>query len=412
MRTLGLAMFLGAAIAVGCVSHQAPSSPPAPPPPPTPTSFRHPGILVNVAQLELVRQKVQAGAEPWSSAFEKLKASKWAALSWTPSPREIVECGPYSKPDLGCVDERDDAVAAYTHALLFRLTGDTAHARKAIEILNAWPGILKDHTNHNAPLQTAWTASVLPRAAELVRHTYDGWAKADLARFETMLRDVYLPKIANGSGTTNGNWELSMIEATMAIAVFTDDRALFDRTADMWRRRVPAYFYLESDGPQAVAAPGGRDDTPEKVVARWYGQAVLKDGVAQETCRDLGHTQYGLAAAINAAEIARQQGVDLYGEQSARLRAAMELHAGFLLDDPVPEWLCGGKLDRGSLLPTWEIAYNHFAVRNGQALPRTAELIRTRVRTHPRGLDAHFILWETLTHADVGATGLPTSSKD
>ena len=381
----------------------APSPPKAPP---VTAGFRHPGILVNRAQLEAVRTKIRAGTEPWASAFAKMKASSFAALTWTPKPRAIIECGAYSKPNLGCSEERDDSVAAYTHALLWTLTGDEAHARKAVEILNAWPGVLQDHTNFNAPLQTAWAASVWPRAAEIMRYTYPRWSAADVARFETMLRNVYLPKVADGSATTNGNWELSMIEAMMHIAVFTEDRALFDKAAGMWRRRVPAYFYVKTDGATAVPAPGGHDDTPDKVVKRWYGQAQLEDGVCQETCRDLSHTQFGLAAAIDTAETARQQGLDLYGEQSPRLRAALERHASYLLGEPAPAWLCNGHFERVETLPMWEIAYNHFAGREGLALPLTERLVKEQVRRHETGLEPHFILWETLTHAEVGAVGL------
>lgn len=389
----------------GCATGE--KRPPVPPDAPAGANvFRHPGILVNRAQLEAVRTKIRAGTEPWAGAFAKMKASPYAALTWTPKPRPIVECGAYSKPNLGCSEERDDSVAAYTHALLWTLTGEKAHARKAVEILNAWPGVLQDHTNFNAPLQTAWAASVWPRAAEIMRYTYRGWEAADVARFEVMLKDVYLPKIVNGSATTNGNWELSMIEAMTHIAVFTDDRALFDKAVGMWRRRVPAYFYVKTDGATAVPAPGGADDTPEKVVKRWYGQEVLEDGVCQETCRDLSHTQFGLAAAIDTAETARQQGVDLYGEQSPRLRAALERHAGYLLGEPAPAWLCNGRFERVETLPMWEVAYNHFAGREGFALPVTERLIKEQVRQHETGLEPHFILWETLTHAETGAAGL------
>lgn len=38
------------------------------------------------------------------------------------------------------------------------------------------------------------------------------------------------------------------------------------------------------------------------------------DGVCQETCRDFGHMQMGMASAMNTAETAHVQGVDLWGE--------------------------------------------------------------------------------------------------
>src|SRR2546423_6818667 len=67
--------------------------------------FYHPGVLVNRAQLEFIKAKVAAGAQPWKSAFEAAKASELASPSYTPHPWKTCECGPFSKPDLGCKDE-------------------------------------------------------------------------------------------------------------------------------------------------------------------------------------------------------------------------------------------------------------------------------------------------------------------
>ena len=51
--------------------------------------------------------------------------------------------------------------------------------------------------------------------------------------------------------------------------------------------------------------------------------------MTQETCRDLSHPIIGLESIVNAAETARIQGVDLYGEQKQRIAAAYE-YAGRL----------------------------------------------------------------------------------
>src|SRR5438034_7535500 len=58
--------------------------------------FYHPGVLVNRAQLEFVKNKVVANQEPWKSAFQAAKSSEFGSLSYTPKPRETVECGPFS----------------------------------------------------------------------------------------------------------------------------------------------------------------------------------------------------------------------------------------------------------------------------------------------------------------------------
>lgn len=376
-----------------------------------PAPFLHPGVLNSRAQLEAVREHVQAKAEPWASAFAKMSAHRLASLDYTATPREVVECGPYSKPDLGCNDERRDAGAAYTHALVWVLTKNEAHARKAIELMNAWSAVVKSHTGHNAPLQASWSASLWPRAAELIRHTYSGWAAEDIVRFSAMLRHAYLPIIREGRPNYNGNWELSMIEAMIGCAVFLDDRALFDDAIAMWRKRTPAYFYLKEDGELPVPPPLGKKEAKADLIKYWYEQATFVDGLGQETCRDLGHLQMGLAAMVDTAETALLQGVDLYAEQAKRITTTMEFHAGFLLGDPVPEWLGGGKpLKAVRALPAWEIAYNHYHGRRGLKLPRSEELIRTQVRTRPAGVDI-FMAWETLTHAGLGNTGMPDAKR-
>ncbi|MEV6337676.1 alginate lyase family protein [Nocardia vinacea] len=357
--------------------------------------FVHPGVLVDQSQLEFVRDRVKAGAEPWISASHAVEQSKYADLSAVPVPRHVVDCGSYSKPDNGCSDEIHDAVSAYTEALLWTYTGDPRRADKAVEFMDAWSATIHDHTNSNARVQTAWAAEIWPKAAEIVRHTSDRWPADRIARFSDMLRTVYLPELVDGAPRENGNWELSMIDGAMQSAVFLDDRRLFDRAVAMWRNRVPAYFYSTSDGPLPLAPPGGMHDGPEKITQFWYGQTTFVDGLAQETCRDLVHTQWGLGAAIDAAETARHQGVDLYAAEQQRLTAAMEFHARYLAGTPPPHWLCGGKLNRITFEPTWDMAFNHYHSALGLDLPVTRQLLDFY---RPTAVD-HFLDWETLTTA-------------
>src|SRR3954452_8605867 len=157
-----------------------PSGKPAPP-----AGFVHPGVLVNKAQLDEIKRRVAAGVEPQKTAFEALKASPLGALDYTPHPRETVECGSFSRPDLGCKAEQADSEAAYAQALLWYITGDETYAKNAVKILNAWSGTLTGgHTNANGPVQTSWTGDVFPRAAEIMRYSYKGWSDADVAKFQ------------------------------------------------------------------------------------------------------------------------------------------------------------------------------------------------------------------------------------
>jgi hypothetical protein len=363
----------------------APSAAPAPA-----AAFHHPGVLVSQAELDFTRSKVQAGTQPWKTAFDQLRASGYGSLTRTPKPRATVECGSHSNPNFGCSDEREDALAAYSDALAWYVTRDSRYATKAIQLMDAWSAVLGTHTNSNAPLQTGWAGAGWSRAAELIRYTYPGgWPNA--GRFATMLRTAYLPVLSKGSGA-NGNWELIMTDALMGIAVFLDDRPSFDQAVALWRGRVPAYIYLKSDGP-APKSPPAHPKSGAALTQYWYGQKTLVDGVAQETCRDFGHTAMGFNAAFHAADTARIQGVDLWGEQKTRFAAGLEFHAQYELGAKAPSWLCGGTIHRGTG-SYWEVGYNALHTRLGMNLPNTATLLAGR---RPVSTDGHSSAWETLT---------------
>ncbi|MFC3505578.1 lectin [Micromonospora krabiensis] len=361
--------------------------------PPPSAGFTHPGVLVSRGQLDFVRGRVQAGAQPWTSAYNQMMGSRYASLSRTPAPRAVVECGSYSNPNNGCTDEREDAIAAYTDALAWYVTGDARYAQKAIQIMDAWSATITAHTGSNAPLQTGWAGSVWPRAAEIIRHAYGNWPNAN--RFATMLRTVYLPMVRNGSNS-NGNWELTMMEAAVGIAVFLDDRAAYDAAVARFLNRTRAFVYLPSDGALPYTVPGSGLDTSGEIINYWHGQSTFVAGLAQETCRDFTHTGYGISAISHVAETSRIQGQDLYPQVGERLRHALGLHSRYQLGEAAPSWLCGGSLTRG-LGPITEVGYNALANRLGNAMTNTQTLT---VQQRPAGTNNLFVAWETLTHAE------------
>lgn len=352
--------------------------------------FIHPGVLMNRAQLDEIKKRVAAGTEPQKKAFEALKASPLGALDYVPHPRATVECGPRSTPDLGCKAEQADSEAAYAQALLWHITGNSAYARNAIRIMNAWSSTLTGgHTNANGPVQASWTGDVWPRAAEIIRYTDAGWPDADIARFQNMLTTQYLPSLIHGT-CENGNKELTMSEALINIGVFNDNRTVFEHGIKMWRGRAPAYIYLKSDGPKPVEPPGCG-------LAIWGNKGLtpaLTEGLLQETARDSGHANLALSAMVDAAETARQQDVDLYSEQAKRIMAALEFQAQYLPPNNAkpPENL------EFNVHPTWEIAYNHFHNRLGYSLPKMSAVLP---KIRPTGVN-HHMNWETLTHAGMG----------
>jgi hypothetical protein len=383
-----------------------------------PQPFTHPGILVSRARLDFVKGRVAAGAQPWTSALTRVKSSRFARTTYTPAPVAVIDC---KADDAGCTAEHDDAIAAYTQALLWYLTGQRAYAQTSIRIMNAWSQTMTGSNGNQAHLNHAWSGEVFPRAAEIIRYTFtpqSGETAFNVAAFSRMLTDVIGPQIVANTIFTNnsaGNWDLSMIDAQMGIAVFTDNHTLFDEAVRRWRARVPSYIYLTTDGPRPTAPPGGVYDDPAKLKCRWLANATITttcavppnftylNGQTEETCRDISHTILGLEAMTNAAETAGIQKVDLYGEQRTRIVAGYEFNARWdaaTVDysaETVPAGLCRGTdLTLGGTGYTlgWEIAYNHYAAGAGVAMPYTRVMLGHLRPT----LAALHMDYETLTH--------------
>lgn len=211
------------------------------------------------------------------------------------------------------------------------------------------------------------------------------------------------------------------MEAAIGISVFLEDKTAYDAAMTKFLGRVPAYVYLQSDGSYPKAAPGDGRDTKAKIIEYWQGQSTFQaNGIAQETCRDLTHTGYGISSISHVAETARIQGTDLYsGDVGERLRYALGFHAQFEEGVAVPSWLCGGSLkdhlgpsmfnfalrkqtlyrddytDR--VVSVTEVGFNALHNRLGNSMTNTEKLTKDQ---RPAGTNLLFVGWETLTHAE------------
>jgi hypothetical protein len=376
--------------------------------------FVHPGVLLDPCQLNFVKQKVAANTDPWKAAYTRASSATRANTGWTPHPVAIIDC---TNNNTGCTSEKDDAIAAYTQAILWYYSRDDAHAQATIRILNAWSttyqgASVPDSANtYQATLNNAWTMPVFARAAEIIRYLYQtpqGETALNVAAVTSMFSKV-LPLMVETSPAayaSNGNWALSMVEAKMSMAVFNEDHTSFDDAVSMWKHRVPAYIYETTDNGgngQPIAPPGNYYNTSQKLLCFWSvspynanctppaGFAYVK-GMGQETCRDMGHTMLGFEAMVNAAETARIQGVDLYSLEKQRIVDGYEFNAKILneaLDNLQSDGqhgtvsdtrVCGGTIDtvnvvNGGWYLGWIIAYNQYANRLGVPMPYTQAII-------------------------------------
>lgn len=311
-------------------------------------AWTHPGIVVSQDQLNASRAAYQAGNSVIVDQVNKAKNSNYGSLSYSvkgPWPSGINQCGSNSNPNHGCQNADDDSNAAYVQALLWYMTGNQTYANNAIEIMNTYATGFKGYagTNglscpsgtdcSNGPLQSGWDSEKWPRAAEIIRYgktssgAGSGWSAASITAFSNMLKNIYQPVIQNGSGV-NGNWDMTMIDGTMQIAVFTENSTLLASARNLWKGRVPDLFYLQSkDGSNHAASPRGNPS--------WFGQTVFNsstNNVGQETCRDLRHMEDSIASTILTAETDWIQGGELYTDTTMsaedRIVGSMNVMAG------------------------------------------------------------------------------------
>jgi parallel beta-helix repeat protein len=303
-------------------------------------SFIHPGIDQTATDLEYMKKQVLLGEQPWKDAFERLKSN--TDLSFKVIPHAHVMRGPYGKPNIGGDDLSKGANMAYNSALLWYITGEKAYAAKAIEIINAWSPAVWDFDYNDAKLLAGWTGHLLCNAAEILRNTKSDWQKKDQETFKEMLLTVYYPLMRYYYPSANGNWDGTIIHSILAIAVFTDNREMFDNA-------VNHFLYAPINGS--------------------IFKYIYPSGQCQESMRDQGHVQLGLGEFAGAARVAYTQGIDLFAVGDNRIALGYEYTAQFLTG-ATPH--CYGKIsERAKVVrDDYEYVYRHYTSK-GLDMPYT-----------------------------------------
>ncbi|MGZ6523372.1 MAG: alginate lyase family protein, partial [Bacteroidia bacterium] len=267
-------------------------------------------------------------------------------------------------PTVGQSVYDNDANAAHQNAIMWAITGDKRYADKAIEIVNAWSSTLKSITGKDAVLMAGLGPFKMINAAEILRYTKSGWKQDDIKKTEKHFKDVIYPVLKDFAPFANGNWDAAAIKTMIAIAVFCNDRPMFERAL---------HYYINGHGNGSL-----------------FHYIINEDGQIQESGRDQAHTQLGIGMLAECCAIAWNQGLDLYAYDNNRLLKGFEYVAKFNLGNDVPfkEWLDRtGKYhhtkisqkERGKLRAVYEQVYDHYVVQMGLNAPyvqQAAEKLR------------------------------------
>ena len=318
--------------------------------------FAHPGVYYKKADLDLMKKEaLSSGDNIWKRGFQQIMADPKSSLSYQSKPSQLVERGPYNNPNIGADNMLNDAVAAHNDALIWYVTGNEAYAKKAIEIMNGWSYTLKDITNNDARLLVAMTSQDIVNAAEIIRHCYNTdpaitaenkWQEKDIAQFEGMLRNVYYKTIKDFYPQANGNWDALMTSAMMEMGVFLDDTNMFNRALRQ--------FYRGDAVGDGTASMGS------------IASYIYPTGEAQESNRDQVHNGMGLDGLSFSAEVAWNQGLDLYKAYHNRLAVGSNYNAQYNLqaiDPTVPNVKSDTYISdksKGTASAVVEIIANHY----------------------------------------------------
>ncbi len=345
--------------------------------------FTHPGLRVGQHEIDLMKQRLAAGEEPWKSDYDHMMREEGfrdgrgrgplSSLDFRPAPQAVIRVESYERQRIGQDEALTDGAAAFVHGILWQLTGEEQHAQKSVEILDAWAQTLTEVAGPNKELAGAWIVSAFCEAAELVRWSWTDAPEGAWDNFDRMLRNQFWPLLRNFKPRYNGNWDALITQAVVSMGVVLEDRTVYDH------------------GVRYLREGRGNGSLPNYIRA---------DGTTQETKRDQEHEQMGVHALANTAEIAWRQGDDLYALLDNRIRTGAEGTARRIIDlDGIWHNRPGRAIH---LYPTWEIIYNHYVHRRGLPMPETKLLMRDFRRNMLRYSRNTVSLWPVLTHHQAG----------
>lgn len=335
------------------------------------------GAITDLSNSRITTIKSRLGTTPWSTAYNRLltagsarevpsirPATPFATAGlYTPAPVPVLEDIVTSANSHSPAKNNepiqlhpwcDDGVAAYTQALLWHLTDNTAYRDNAIRIIEAWGSVLEYVEGRNqitpngkggieaAKLASAWAVPQYCKAIDLL--TRRG---VDCSEMIDTLQAAVYPQL---DWTSSGNVAASLCEARLSLSIVRRDpiafyeaieyirfrvRQIFGMSTDSETdRRVVDYYYPSRPIPDGVFIAGQGVTTNDKT-AQWWRfsnaeNATWINGISPESARDISHLMMGMAGLANTFETAYASGVDLWSENSDRIASALELHSAWL----------------------------------------------------------------------------------
>lgn len=316
--------------------------------------FIHPGISHKKSDLDRLKAMIQAKTDPWYSSFVKLSNESNAKFTYTVRGNKTFKT--VTQDGLNYSALVADVKAAYLNAIMWAATGDVRHADKAVEILNAWQNLTCFSGGGTESLNAGRVAWQLIEAAEIIKSTYSGWLPEDIQKFKDMLvypgySNIAIPSTLNANNGTfywrvyqgdcarHGNQDIFGWRVVMSMGIFLDNEIMYDRAL----RYFTGLTHRNDDLPYVPGPPinstspissndyflvysrnGEQNTVPDYGYNGVLTNFIWENGQCQESSRDQDHAILGLGLISSLAEMAWNQGDDVYSMFENRILKGYE----------------------------------------------------------------------------------------
>jgi regulation of enolase protein 1 (concanavalin A-like superfamily) len=233
-----------------------------------------------------------------------------------------------------------------------------------VEIFNSWTN-LTSVTSGGTDSLSGGVGYIMIEAAELIKSTYSGWAPTEIDAFKDMLVYPGYSTTSAPSGTKtfywmsyqgdpgrHGNQGLSGWRTVMAMGIFLDNEIMYDRAL----RHLKGLPHRSDDLPYP-SGPRNRislnssnayyDDyktTAGSATVDYGFNGVMtyylwENGQSQESSRDQQHVFFGIGLIGSMAEMAWNQGEDIYSHENDRLLLGLEYSMRYNVTNSFPDQL-------------------------------------------------------------------------
>lgn len=315
-------------------------------------NFVHPGLTHKQSDFERMRYMIEAGIDPWKTSYLSLQADAKANYNYAVRGNSTMTV---ITPDgINNAAFASDVQAAYLNALMWGINGDKRHADKCVEIFNAWCNLTTFTGGGTESLNTGRVIWKLLEAAEIIKSTYSGWKTEDVDRFKAMLvypgySSTQVPptlgisvgtfywRMYMGDAGRHGNQDLFGWRGIMAMGIFLDNEIMYDRAL----RYLKGMPHRADDLPYQSGPPiitntpdpsrandyydyfnfqsGFSNDSADYGYNGVIRHFIWENGQCQESSRDQDHAILGVGMVASLAEIAWNQGDDLWSIHDNRI---------------------------------------------------------------------------------------------